>query len=384
MIDVVDKEQLRRLIEWNAGPAVSIYLPAGDAGLEAQQNQIRLKNLLTDAKRKLRAFGVGVLQTEGLLAPIEQLRQDPRSWDQRACTLALFANSEGLRQFHLPVRFEELVVVADAFHVKPLFHLLNRNGRFYVLALSQDQVRLLRGSQYGFMRVRLEDALENVADAIKRDDREKQLQFHTGTPGGSGKRVAMFHGQGSGIDNARFRLDRYLRLVEQSVAPILGGAREPLILACVDPIAAAYQAINTYSHLVGETIRGNPDTRQDAELWSMGWSIAKPLIMAHQVEAIRRYKARAPVRPASEDIEQIGIKARQGAVEELFVALGHQRWGKADVRSHRVEVHSEPVPGDRDLLDLAATETFRHGGQVYALEEERMPAKAPAAALLRF
>jgi hypothetical protein len=40
------------------------------------------------------------------------------------------------------------VVVTDRFHIKPLLPLLSGDGRFYVLALSQSEVRLLQGTRY--------------------------------------------------------------------------------------------------------------------------------------------------------------------------------------------------------------------------------------------
>jgi hypothetical protein len=47
----------------------------------------------------------------------------------------------------------------------------------------------------------LEDVPTSIAEALKYDDPEKNLQFHTGTTGGGGgERSAMFHGQGAGND----------------------------------------------------------------------------------------------------------------------------------------------------------------------------------------
>jgi len=47
--------------------------------------------------------------------------------------------------------------------------------------------------------VELEDVPQSIAEALRYDDPEKSLQFHTGTSGGgNGERAAMFHGQGIG------------------------------------------------------------------------------------------------------------------------------------------------------------------------------------------
>ena len=51
--------------------------------------------------------------------------------------------------------FDELVVVSDNFHVKPLMPLLTGDNLFYVLALSQKEVRLIECTAYGSGRLKL-------------------------------------------------------------------------------------------------------------------------------------------------------------------------------------------------------------------------------------
>jgi hypothetical protein len=65
-------------------------------------------------------------------------------------------------------------------HIKPLLPLLSGDGRFYILALSQKEVRLLEGSRYGIDAVELEKVPRGLAAALKFDVRERQLQFHAG------------------------------------------------------------------------------------------------------------------------------------------------------------------------------------------------------------
>ncbi|RPJ11944.1 MAG: hypothetical protein EHM37_10145 [Deltaproteobacteria bacterium] len=44
--------------------------------------------------------------------------------------------------------FKELAVVSHRFHVKPLLPVLTSDGTFYILALSQNQLRLLEGTWF--------------------------------------------------------------------------------------------------------------------------------------------------------------------------------------------------------------------------------------------
>jgi len=47
----------------------------------------------------------------------------------------------------------------------------------------------------------LGDTPRKIEDILKYDDPEKQLQYHTGTSSGKGKRSAIFHGHGVGTDD---------------------------------------------------------------------------------------------------------------------------------------------------------------------------------------
>ena len=66
------------------------------------------------------------------------------------------------------------------------------------------------------------------------------------------------------------------------------------------------------------------------------------------------------------------------------VALDAQAWGRYDDASLAAEMHPTPQPGDEDLLNRAALETYLKGGAVFAVPSERVPGRTPAAAILRF
>jgi hypothetical protein len=76
--------------------------------------------------------------------------------------------------------------------------------------------------------------------------------------------------------------------------------------------------------------------------------------------------------------------AGAGRIGSLFVALDAQAWGRVDDASLAAETHSSPQPGDEDLLNRAALETYLKGGAVFPVPSERVPGRTPAAAILRF
>jgi hypothetical protein len=355
-------------------------------GAEIQQDPIRLKNLLKEAEEALVTMGLRSPEAGELLEPAQELQADYEFWQHQSDGLAILISSGLFRAYRLPIEFEELVVVTDRFHVKPLLPLLSGDGRFYVLALSQNEVRLLQGTRYSVVEVDLEDVPKSLTEALRYDDPEKQLQFHTQTqtPGGRGDRGAIFHGHGVVSDEDKKDILRFFQKVDRGLQDVLKDEQWPLVLAGVGYLLPIYAEASTYLHLLSQGIEGNPEELSPEDLHLEAWTIVLPHFQKAQQEAIARYQQLANTERASKDIRAIVPAAHYGRVDTLFVALGLQYWGAFDPQTNMIDIHGEEEPGDDDLLDLAAVQTLLHGGEVYALEPAKVPDGVPLAAVFRY
>jgi hypothetical protein len=368
---------------------VSIYMPTHRVGREMQQDPIRLKNLLSKAREGLGNKGLRKPEIEDLLRPAESLLTDSSFWQHQSDGLAIFVSPDFFRYYRLPANFEDLLVIAERFHLKPLYPVLSGDGQFYILALSQNDIRLLHGSRFSIAEVDLGNVPTSLQQALWFEDPERQLQYHTGTaaPGGAGGRPSIFHGHGvSDEDEKSEILLRYFQRVDKGLMELLSDERYPLLLAGVDYLLPIYQQANSYPHLVDTFIEGNPDELSAAELHQQAWEIIRPIFRSDQRKALEYFEELhgSGSDLASTDLESVIPAAHYGRVETLFVALDVQHWGKYDPQNGLVERHSEFQPGDQDLLDLAAMQTRLNGGTVYALDPEKMPAEALLAAVYRY
>lgn len=211
-------DELKTLIEKPDGVCVSIYLPTHRLGTETQQDPIRFKNLLREAEEQLIKSGLCSQDARDLLEKAKEL-DEYKFWQHQSDGLAIFISTNLFSYYCLPINFQELVVVTDRFHLKPLLPLLTGDGQFYILAL-KNQVRLFQGTRYSVSEIELENVPQSIAEALKYDDAEKQLQFHTGTSQG-GERAGMFHGQGAGNDEQKDNLLRYFRKVDAGLEELL-------------------------------------------------------------------------------------------------------------------------------------------------------------------
>ncbi len=383
-------DELKVLLEQPQDFCVSIFMPTiRTAGPEIEQEPIRLKNLLKSAEESLVDLGMRHSKALELLQPVQELDTSD-FWLHQSDGLAIFYSPGVFRYYRLPLHFEELVVVSNHFHIKPLLPLLTSNGQFYVLALSQKDIRLLQCTRDRATEIDLKHVLPNLAEVLKFEKPERQVQSHLGTPGAaSGRRgsrggATIFHGHGAGDEDEKENLRLYCHRVDEALQPLLHGDRTPLVLAAVEYLLPIYQEANTYPCLLDTAVTGNPEMLSAAELREQAWVIVQPYFLQAQQAAADRYRQLAGTGQTSKDVREIVSAAYYQRVDCLFVAIGLQQWGTFEPDTNTVELHASAEPGDEDLLDFAATHTFLNGGIVYAVETENLPDESHLAAIFRY
>ena len=382
-MDILRRSELNELVRVRDGSCVSIYLPTHPSMPETQKDPIRFKNLLAEAEAQLVAMGIAVAKARDLLKQLRELLEDRDFWLHQTDGLTVFASESLLRAFRLPRRFDELVVVTERFHIKPLLPLFAFDGRFYILALSQNQARLFEASKTSISELFPEGIPQDLNEALKPGQPERGLQFHTRAPQAGDRRAAVFHGHGTGVDDNKDRLLRYCREIDGALQPLFKDETAPLVLASVDYLLPIYRSANTYSHLVEKGISGNPELLHAYELRQRGWEIVAPFFSERLDNAASKYRHLAGTGRTSTDLKEIVSAAINGRLESLFVALGIRRWGRVDSESG-VQLHDDAQPGDEDLLDRAGIETLTRGGDVFAVKPERIPAESDVAAIFRY
>ncbi len=386
MNDYITHETITALISTTDADCVSLFMPTHPIGTEAQQDPIRLRNLLDRAEETLRAAGHTAKGVEERLAPARQLLEDRVFWQNQAEGLALFMSRNETQQFRLPIGVEESVVVADHFHIKPLLPLLTGDRRFFILALSQQHLRLYEATRTTMTEVDLADIPTSVKEALPYDDPERQLQFHTGTGAqGDGGRAAVFHGHNvGGSDDEKDALRRFFQKVDDGLMNLLGTDPAPMVIAGVEYVAALYKDVSSFPHHLEQNITGNPEALTADALHDRAWELVEPTLEAMQERALSRYATLSAQGRASAELDTVVQAAYTGRIDTAFVNLDQQIWGVVDPTTYELRIDDEPSAANEDLIDQVARQTFAHGGQVYALSAEKVPDNAAAAAFFRY
>lgn len=381
---VLSKTELENLLSETSKPCISIYMPAEKAGAETRQNPIRFNNLISQAQEQLVDLGWRASDANELLQEAKSTMDNYDFWQHQDEGLAVFISSGTLRYYRLPYNFAELVVLSDRPHLKPLIPVITRNSRFYLLALAQNQVKLFQGNHYSIKELNLPQGVpESLEEALKYDDPEKQLQYHS-TDGGGAKPV--YHGQGVGTTEDREKEDirRFLQGVDRGLQDVLNAEPIPLILAGANFLLPIYREASSYSNLMESGIEGNPENMSPEELHQQAWQIIEPHLEEEREAAIAQFHESLNAQQASAQIEKIVPAAYHGQVDTLLVAANSHQWGKYDPQANKIELHPQQEEDDIDLLDYAAMRTFLQSGKVYILELDQMPETSPIAAIFRY
>jgi len=382
-IDVVTDSDLRALAGHQDGPCLSMFMPTHRAGPETRQDPLRFRNLLGEAAARLSDQGLTSREVVDFLAPVATLDGDAMFWRHMADGLAVFLAPGLHRRFRVPLDLEEGVFVGAGFRLRPLLPLTSENGSFFVLSLSQNEVRLFEATRSSIGEVNLGAVPASMAEALADEEHERQLQVRSSGKANAAGR-SMYHGHGAGGEIDKQQLERYFRAVDGGLGGVLGEGRHPLVLACVAYYAPIYRALSRYPVIVDGCVEGSPEGRGPQELHAAAWPLVAPLLAAARLDSEAHLAAVAGTGRSLHEPAAIADAARQGRVETLFLSAPETAPEQLDPDGQDVGTPGGAPPGDEDLLEWATRDTILAGGAVFAGDPGELPGGGLAAALLRY
>ncbi|WP_067710478.1 baeRF11 domain-containing protein [Nocardia yamanashiensis] len=346
------------------GPwCVTVYTPTEVDTPTPDRNRVAVEN---QVKQALDA----VEDKEARAALAEEfadLLEDEDYWRFQSRTLAIFATPEQLITYRVPNRLEPATTVGGKFLVKPLLRTVTFPQAAYVLALSENAVRLV------------EITADQPAQDAPVPGLPANMQAYLELPP-LGRNP---HGRLQGSEGRKVRVRQYCRAVDQALRSVLTGLDIPLILAATEPTASLFRSVNTYPHLLDEGISGNPERLSDAELADQSRALLDKHYAAELAELRGEFEQRRSDGRGVIELSDIARAATYGIVHALFVDIDAAvPGGLADDGSiTQVTGANGDAPG---VLDEIARRTLLSGGRVLAVRAEDIPEGGPAAAILRY
>lgn len=364
--DIFSGEDFKMFLDQKSGLCISIFLPTDPLGRETQRDHILFKNLLKQARELLAEQKISPDQSAAILKPAYNLFEDTLFWSRQGRGLAVFIAHGFFRYFRMPVNFSPQLKLSDRFPIKPFLPLMMSNNKYYLLSLSHNQAKVFHGSRFGLNEIDVRTIPKSIHDSLKYEIFEEQVHYHAATAGNMHGGSAIFHGQGSGTDDDRKNeLFMYFEKIDSGLSVMLAMEKAPLVLAGVEYLLDIYRKANKYSYLASEHIPGNPEQMRMEDMHEKARKILEPYFNKSLEEVVARYlhltgTASPLALNNSDDIEKA---AAEGRVDVLFVDT------KTD---------------DTDKIEHSIVNTLVNKGNIYAIENEKMPCRMPAAAILRY
>jgi hypothetical protein len=368
-LDIPTNAEFSDLAEKRADACVSIYLNTTPVTQEVQASRIELKNLIKDAQMQLEEAAFDKRRLASLLEPLSALLDDDEFWKYQANSLAVFATPDDVRTFRLANKLLPTVQVSDRFHLNPLFRATTFSHAAFILALSENDVRLLE------MHADLPPEQVNVPDLPK--DAASSVGKSTLNDRSHSNRIHGSEGQ-----NVRF--EQYVRQVDAALRPVLMDREAPLVLAATGRLAAIFKQHCSYANLLPDSIADSPDRLSEGELAER----ARPVLdkaYAAKIDAMRGlYEQRKGEDRTTTDIADAARAATFGAIDTLLVDIDSVVPGSVDDETGAVTFADEGDASTYGVIDQITVRTFANGGTVIAVRREDVPDGKPLAAILRY
>lgn len=383
-LEAADKEFLASA---GSGLRLSLYLPFAKSRREPREDMILLRDLRREARAALGNHFASPFDTESLLSPIDSLLSEPASERLAGQGLALFVADGKSLALLLPYAPAASVQVDRLFRLQGILPQLFGRDRFYLLKLSQHDIRLWDCDGLDMRAIPLTGLHTDIRDTPHFGNAQRQVSLHTNSSGhhglGHGDVARSGAGPGDGKD-AKAEIETFFRQIDHGIQARLPDPGLPMLLAGVDYLAPIFRRVNTYKHLAEAVLPGNPDSLGSPEdLHARANALMAERERAERNQAMGLFVenlARARTCSGYPDTVPCAV---QGRLTHLFVENGRPGWGSYESENGRTALWDAYKDGAIDLANLACIHAYHGRARIYAFAPGELPGGAGIAGLYR-
>lgn len=367
-VDIPTHSEITKLVAARGEALVSIYVKTTPETQHIDGARTRLKQMTADAVAQLEAVGVAKRTIWPIEEQLHDLMDDDDFWRTQANSLALFVTRDALRSYRLPNHLTETAQVADRFHLKPLLRAVSMPQHAFILALAENEVRVI------------ELLGDQPAQEIRVAGLPKDAASVAGTASVNSRN---YSGRQGGGEGQKHHLRQYCRQIDAALRGLLSGRSEPLIVAATQPLLSMYRSVNSYAHLADTAIEASPVNMPAHDLGSQARGIVNGLNAAAIADFGTLFGVRGAENRAVSDVGHAARAATFGAVETLLVDMDSVVPGVVDEETGAITLDKKDSAVSYDVIGEIAGRVLANGGRVLAARREDIPQAAELAAILR-
>ena len=382
IIEFEDVKDLKPLLS-SPGPCVSVYLTlaATPPTESVRANALQWRESLQTIESKLTGTGAEGRELFQALAGWNAIFEDMKPQGR---AVAVFLSNSVFQIVWLQEPVPNRAVVGPHFYVRPLLPELEKPKKFYILALSQKNVRLVRCTLRTSEEVAIPHGTVTSYEAYMDTAKPDHVRTNTTSAGpSSGHSKGASGTTDTERENKKEYLANFFRQIDRGVNELLRGSSEPVVLAGVEYELAQYHSLSTYPHLLAEDVHGAPNSLKSGEMHTRALEALERNFQSRADVVLAEYNHKVGA-GASNKLKDVVTAAHDGRVLSLLLSDSLETTGVFDQQTNSVKGHARNASEEEDLVNDAAVQTILHAGQVYTVPNTKMPDGAPLAAVFRY
>ena len=264
-------------------------------------------------------------------------------------------------------RVQQLAIVSDSFHLKPLLHEIQGQNRYYILTLENHRVQLWEGGSSSVEK----KAIYQMPQNQKISDRSSRTESSD-----EGAEASDQGRQRKGFLRYEARMMmRFYKEVGKRLKKQVDHFQDPVYIVGEPAHRALFMSANRAKNLVTHSrLDISPKKLQAESLYEMVWSHASHDIDRKVRRFARDYRLYQHSGRSVEDLPTIAEAAFAGKLEALLVTRDLHLWGEVDPKTGTIK-RACKSQGElsEDILDDLAEAVIAHGGRVFLLDPKDMP-----------
>jgi hypothetical protein len=368
-IDLLNRDELIRIAGIREPGSVTIYVPTSAELNESDQARIEVKSRLREAVAQLEAASTDAAAIDSITNAVDELLIDGDFWRRQSNSLAIFVNRSTLSTFRVGDNLVGLTGVSDRFMITPLLRAATFGHSAFVLALSQNAVRLIDISPALV-------ASEVLVPELPRDLKSTVALDLTND------RDTLAHLRMS--EEPKVRMKEFSQAIDRALQPVLAQSDRPVVLAADEPLASIFRSVSSSPRLVEPAIGGNPEERSADELAASAAPILDAVHAKELATQVTRFEEASSPDLTDSTLDGVAVAATSKAIDTLFVDIDQHIPGYVDELSGVITRSETEDAFDYDVVDEIVRRALLSDARVIAVRAGEVPGAGPVAAILRF
>lgn len=380
-------QDFQLLLEKQEGPCLSLYQATHRSHPENAQDPIRYKNLVKQLEASLQST-YNLKDYDSLLTPFHDLAENLPFWQHTLDGIAVLANKDQFKVFHLQRATPDFAVVSDSWHLKPLLRQAQTQDRYQVLCLTRSAIQVFEGNRDALDHVVFEadfpDTVDKALGTQLTDSYQKVSSYGLGAAASPG--VAMHHGQGAKSDAVEIDIERFFRVVDKAVHEQISKNNQlPLVLVTLSEYQGVFRKLSNNPMLLEQGLSMDPNALSVDQLRKKAWEVMEPIVAKRVQDAVSSFSQAHGTGLANSDLTRSLAAILDGRVGTLLVDADKRIAGRIDRENRQIELLPDfSAPDAEDVLDDLAEMVLRRGGKVVVIPSAYMPTDSGIASIYRF